>query len=686
MMKTSLSILLSFTIFTAAAQLKPDSTRKLKEVIVRPYFQNEPLLRTTGAVGLIGQDQLDKQPALSFLGSMNSISGVRMEERSPGSYRLSIRGSLLRSPFGVRNVKIYLDDFPLTDAGGNSYLNALDVSSASQIQILKGPQGSIFGANSGGVILVQPQGFQTDSSSVSLASQAGSFGTFREDLHLQHQSGKYGLNISQAYQTSDGHREHSAMERKYFHILQQFAYAKNASLKSLILYSDLHYNTPGGLTAAQYEANPKASRPAAGTSKSAIAQQAGIYSKTIYTGLSHNWDISQSFRQVTSAFSSYTNFKNPFISNYEQRDEFTLGLRSYLEYTKLQDKLNWKINLGFESMQTSTNYDNYDNNAGRPTNVQASDDLKAMSNFAFLQLTADFSEKLLIELSASTNRYQYDYRSIAPIRIPKRTNKFDLQILPRAAVSYVFNDQYSWRTSLSKGYSPPTSSEVRASDNIINIDLQPEYGWNYETGFRYQGLNNRLSIDFTAFYFQLKSAIVRRLNESNTEYFVNAGGTEQWGTESSASFWLLSLKPAGLLRGLKLNTAYTWSRFRFQNYINDAGDFSGMALTGVPKNAIVSSADLYLPKGFYLFVQHNYTDQIPLNDANTVYAKAYHLVQAKAGIRNLKLQRARFGLFAGADNLLNEKYSLGNDLNAFGGRYFNAAASRNFYAGLEMKF
>jgi iron complex outermembrane receptor protein len=42
-------------------------------------------------------------------------------------------------------------------------------------------------------------------------------------------------------------------------------------------------------------------------------------------------------------------------------------------------------------------------------------------------------------------------------------------------------------------------------------------------------------------------------------------------------------------------------------------------------------------------------------------------------------------LFVGADNLLNEKYSLGNDINAFGGRYFNAAATRNFYAGIKMK-
>ncbi|MEJ2883031.1 TonB-dependent receptor [Pedobacter sp. GR22-6] len=685
-MKTFLSICLSFTALSALSQIKPDSTRKLQEVIIRPYFSSQPLLRSTGSVGLADQEQLDKQPATSLLGSMNVIPGIRMEERSPGSYRLSIRGSLLRSPFGVRNVKIYLDDFPLTDAGGNTYLNALDVSGISQIQVLKGPQGSIFGANSGGVILIQPQSFQNDSTHLSVKSQAGTFGTFREDIHLQHHSDNYGLNISQAYQQSDGYRDHSAMERKYFQIFQQFSYAQNASLKSLILYSDLHYNTPGGLTAAQYEVNPKASRPAAGPSKSAIEQQAGIYSKTIYTGLSHDWNFGKGFRHVLSAFTSYTNFKNPFISNYEKRDEFTLGIRTYLEYAKAQQDLNWKFNLGMESMQTGTNFDNYDNNAGRYTAVQASDDLKAISNFAFLQFSADFFEKLLIELSASTNSYQYRYRSIEPIRIPEKTNRFDLQFLPRAAISYLFSKQFSLRASVSKGYSPPTSSEVRASDNQINIDLQPEYGWNYETGIRYQGMDNRLAIDLTVFYFHLKSAIVRRLNENNTEYFINAGGTRQWGLESSASFWLFKPKTNGIIRGLQLSAAYTLSRFRFENYVNDAGDFSGNALTGVPENGIVSNAELRLPKGFYLFGQHSYTDRIPLNDANSIYANDYHLLQAKAGIKGLRLTKATLGFFAGADNLLNEKYSLGNDLNAFGGRYFNAAASRNFYAGLELKF
>lgn len=697
-MKTFLTGCLALAGTLSFAQSKQDTTRKLNEVIIRPYFSLQPLLRATATIGLVDTAVLDKQNSASFVAAVNTVPGVRMEERSPGSYRLSIRGSSLRAPFGVRNVKIYLDDFPLTDAGGNTYLNALDVAGTAQIQILKGPQGSIFGANSGGVVLIAPvYGNPTGTAelntqdnnalpNVSLKLEGGSFGLLRENINLQQQSGKYALNITQAYQQSDGYRDHSAMDRKYFQILQKLDYASNASLKALIFYSDLHYNTPGGLTEAQYLENPKASRSAAGKFKSAKEQQAAIFSKTLYGGLSHDWALSNNFKHVIAVFSSFTNFKNPFISNYERRDEFTLGLRSYLQYTKASKAANWRFNLGLESMRTSTNYDNYDNNLGFTGAIQASDDLNATSNFAFAQISADIVEKLLLEISASANLYKYDYRRTAPVLAPQKTNKFDPQLMPRIALSYLLSKQLSLRGSVSKGYSPPTLSEVRASDNIVNVDLQPEYGWNYETGIRFQDVNNRLFLDVTGFYFHLKSAIVRRLNENNTEYFINSGGTKQWGLESSLAFWVLPARDIGFFRGIQLRNAYTLSHFRFEHYLNATEDYSGNALTGVPKTNVVSSVELQFPKRFYVFAQHNFTAEIPLNDANSVYAKQYHLLQAKAGLKGLRIGSIAMELFAGADNLLDQKYSLGNDINAAGGRYFNAAAGRNFYGGIAAKF
>jgi iron complex outermembrane receptor protein len=51
----------------------------------------------------------------------------------------------------------------------------------------------------------------------------------------------------------------------------------------------------------------------------------------------------------------------------------------------------------------------------------------------------------------------------------------------------------------------------------------------------------------------------------------------------------------------------------------------------------------------------------------------------------IKIKSSLLNISAGVDNLLNQTYSLGNDINAFGGRYFNAAAKRNYFVGLQIK-
>jgi iron complex outermembrane receptor protein len=39
-----------------------------------------------------------------------------------------------------------------------------------------------------------------------------------------------------------------------------------------------------------------------------------------------------------------------------------------------------------------------------------------------------------------------------------------------------------------------------------------------------------------------------------------------------------------------------------------------------------------------------------------------------------------------ADNIFDVQYSLGNDINAFGGRYYNAAPGFNFAGGISLHF
>ena len=257
-MKIILNILSLLSSIIILAQTS-DSTSVLKEVTVKAYFPKQPLLKIPASVSLLSQATFEQQSPFNLVSNVNTVPGVRMEERSPGSYRLSIRGSLLRSPFGVRNVKIYINDFVLTDASGNSYFNLLDAGSVSSMEIIKGPEGSIYGANTGGVVLINsaPQE-KNDVASVSFTG--GSYGMFHQNLSFASTFKNFSIKGYQAYYKSDGYREQSEMERKYFHLMPEWKISSRDILKSFLLYSDLGYGTPGGLTLAQFQENPKAAR------------------------------------------------------------------------------------------------------------------------------------------------------------------------------------------------------------------------------------------------------------------------------------------------------------------------------------------------------------------------------------------------------------------------------------------
>jgi iron complex outermembrane receptor protein len=76
---------------------------------------------------------------------------------------------------------------------------------------------------------------------------------------------------------------------------------------------------------------------------------------------------------------------------------------------------------------------------------------------------------------------------------------------------------------------------------------------------------------------------------------------------------------------------------------------------------------------------------LPLTDANSFYAEGYHLLQCKLEYKH-SFKKTMMEIFAGADNLLNENYSLGNDINAVGNRFYNAAPLRNYFAGINIGF
>lgn len=558
----------------ACVQNNPDSTITLKEVSVEGISNAKGLSNSTATASTINATQLNVQPCFSLVPALNSVPGIRMEERSPGSYRLSIRGSLLRSPFGIRNIKIYIDNFPLTDAGGNTYLNLLDPAAIKNIQLLKGPEGSLFGANTGGVVLIELLNKSLDTSMVYVKTATASFGLMGEHISIDLLNKKYRFNITESYLESDGYRGNSNLRRSYFQNIHQWNYRPYGRLKLLLFYSDLLYRTPGGLTLEQFQINPKNPRPATSNLPGAIEQKAGVSNRTFYSGFSHEFLSRKNFRHIIALFSSQTKYENSFITNYEKRDEASAGVRTYIELEKIKPLVSVKWNTGMEGQISWFRVSNFGNSFGSMDTMQAvADKISVNQGFLFTQSSFHIY-KWIIEASVSLNNYQYKYRNIFPLPDRGEKNlKLTKELLPRFGVSYKVQNDLFWRISASRGYSPPSISEIRSSDNTINNSLRSESGWNFESGMHFKK-NYRFEADLILFRFDLQNAIVRRVNNMAQEYFINAGSTKQQGMELQLSTKLLHKKNNFTIQDIHLRNSFTYYDFSFTDYKVNNNDYS----------------------------------------------------------------------------------------------------------------
>jgi len=657
---------------------KKDSATLISEVKIDAYKKPAAFISSTKSVSVVSNELLSLNTPERLLESVNQIAGSRMEERSPGSYRISIRGSSLRSPFGVRNIKVYLDDFILSDASGNTYLNIISPELINKMEIYKGPESGDFGAVTGGTLLLKTRNSENISGNIS----TGSYGTFNQNIDFSKQLGKHFLQVFQNYYRTDSYREQSAVERKQVFIKDNFQYSKNAELKAMLLWSDLNYETPGGLTFDQMNLNRKQARPAMATLPGAKEQNAGIRNKMILAGISNEIAPNSDFSHFILLQGSYVDFENPFITNFENRFESNFALRTHFNYQKNWNNISAEWRLGFEGGTNNIFVKNYDNNKGIEGNPQNFDKLKNNSGFFFASQKLNFNEKLFTDISLSLNSNSYEWERLYPIS-ENGNVKFKNQLLPNFGITYLLEKGFSVRGKIGKGNSAPTNEEIRSSNQEFNLNLVPEYGWNKEIGIRKQ-FGNSIFIEGNYFDFRMKDAIVRRQNESGQEYFVNQGETVQKGFEVLLESKNFNLKN-DFFNSFKFRFSGSFYQFKFENYRQNENNFSGNDLTGVPKTTINSLLNFTFLKKLSVDYSHFYTSKMPLNDANSVWSEPSFVGNIQFRYP-MNLEKTRINLFLQIQNLYNTNYVLGFDINAFGSRFYNPAAKRNFVLGMKIDF
>ena len=159
--KTVLTLAIALALSNGAVQAqdkdtvnekKVDSERQLEKIIITSTRRSENQQSVPLAVQAMSGEKLQELGIDSFEDYISLLPGVSSDGQGPGKQETYIRGVSagradvrLAGIGGEPSVAFYLDEAPITTPGRNIDLYAVDLQ---RIEVLKGPQGTLFGASS----------------------------------------------------------------------------------------------------------------------------------------------------------------------------------------------------------------------------------------------------------------------------------------------------------------------------------------------------------------------------------------------------------------------------------------------------------------------------------------------------------------------------------------------------------
>jgi len=635
-------------------------------------------------------EHLKRDIDLSITPALNRVPGVHMHSGALNTNRITIRGIGNRSPFSTTKIRAYLDDIPLTTGDGETTIEDIDLSLIDQVKVWKGPTASIYGAGLGGMIHLQTanQRYVGDTWA-STQFTAGSYGLLRNSTTVNiSTSSKYNLRLNYNNTHQDGYRDNNEYDREGYSFLGKFIPNDKNTTTLLVNYTDVKAFIPSSLNREDYENNPENAAFTWGR-----VQGFEDYGKLLL-GVSHRTTLSEKmdlgvFRNKTSIFtSSRKNYESrPF--NILEEESQTLGARTSFDIVKRgkENEVFSLFSLGAEFFNENYDWQTFQTNEGTQGELIRDNAEKRIYYNLFAQYYNELFNKFYLLAGLNFNQTKYDYQdNFLSNGDASGEYTFDAVLSPRLGLSYYWNNQ-SIFTTVSHGFSPPSVSETLTPDGQINPNIQPEKGWNFEIGSRGKLGSGRFQYELSFYNMLIQDLLVAERVAEDQFVGRNAGKTRHTGIE-------VYLSNEFLRRNSHVLTAwstYTFSDYKFIDFVDEENDYSGNDLTGTPPHNLNIGIDYDYRNMLYANLNFKYLSAFPIRDDNSISSEEYSLLNTKIGFtRNLD-NHWRFDISAGIRNILNEKYASMILINAgsFGGnapRYYYPGLPRNFFGSVKLEY
>ncbi len=558
----------------------------LDPIVVSSDFRAKKLSQTSNSITVIGEDEIYDKASQSFIETLSSTPNVNFSAGASKAKYIQIRGIGERSQFETPinpSVGLMIDGIDFSHATLGATL--FDVK---QIEVLKGPQGTTFGANGlAGVVTLQSNE-PTKETQGHIEATVGNYntkafgaavgGTLVDDVLL----GRFSIYKN----SSDGFMDNSFLNRDNTNNIDELT--AKAQLRWLI--SDkhtvdlnfMHIDVDNGYDAFTFD-----------NSRVSLADEPGEDTqKTNALSLKSTYDLDTmkliskfSYSKSDMTYSYDEDWANPryHADAWKGSDEYIRDKKQIDVDVRMVSNQNARIFNDTTDWTLGIYYKDYSDDLIRnhSWNPQYTGDYKTKSKAIYGQFDTHLSDAFTVISGLRVEKVEAKYSDSSNFNI----NTDETLVGAKLGLSYKVDDNSLYYATLSRGYKP---GGVNASNNIpANArEFETETLWNIDLGMNSSYLDNRLTSRLNVFYGKRKDQQVKSSFVTNpqgggatfNEYLANAAEGHYYGLEAQLNYYATD--------GLHLFANLGLLKSEFDEYIDPnpiATDVNGRTPAQSPK-------------------------------------------------------------------------------------------------------
>jgi iron complex outermembrane receptor protein len=719
-------------------ELQPANIPLNEVEITATSGQNKSVLYQPASIAKLNSLELKRGQGLFLDDAINgNVTGVTMQRRAVSSgQQFNIRGygnggggtSRVNSNFDGQGYKVYLNGIPVTDAEGITVMDDIDFGSIGNVEIIKGPSGTLYGLAVAGVVNLHTMKPAVGKTSVGQEVMLGSFGLRRFTSSFAMGTQRGSLLLNYGHQQFDGYTLHNASHKDFVNLAGENQVSEKQKINYYFGYSKSYDERSGELTIAQYNNNDYSGNI------EYIKRNGHSELTSFRAGFSNQYEFNSHFSNTSTVFGTGTTnnsssaagwtdkdpinygFRTSFDMNFNLGKEIKLSGISGLEY---QQQIAQTIGYGMIDPQGNAHvwklgdpYFIIGSTTAGSNGITSNKYTLTGTLSAFSEWTIALPKDILITAGIGYSNMHINLKDRFYVATNTKPTTFDTtyknMLSPHFAINKVFNRNFSVYFSYSKGYKSPVSSyfylpfvaNAASSTGVINQGLKPEIGQQFEIGTKGSIVRNKLDYQFALFntIFSNKMTAINVLNSAGTStlytYVANGGKQNDKGIEAQVRYTLYQ-SAGGFISTIRPFGNITYSDFKYVDYnfhykgkvlIDSVANYDGKAVAGVAKYTANLGVDLAAHCGLYGNIIYNYKDGFPISSDGINNTGSYSLLNAKLGYQHSFLKHFDGDVYFGLNNITNTRYPIMVFVNQLPDAYLAGPTKANYFGGLNLKY